>query len=127
MSLHLALSCRIGQCGIREAFLCSERCAICHVPSSLCREFILGFISLHTFFETVKLILQQLYLVLGADINYAWLAYQYSLYLSLIFPVWAVGKFSMKKDFVFCQAFSHPTLKDEIMKETCFDGGNLFN
>lgn len=68
-----------------------------------------------------------LHLILGASINYARLAYQHSSNLSLVFPVWAVGKCSMNKDFMLCHAFSHPMWKDAILKETCFYKGNLFN
>lgn len=115
MPLYVALSCPIEQCSIREAFLCNGRCtARCE---TLCIDnlYLASFLCT-LFLETVTLIIQNLYLILGAGINYAWFASQYSLYLALIFPVRAVGKFSVYKDFMLCQVFSHPMLKDAIFK-----------
>lgn len=118
-ALYVALSCPIEQCSIWEAFLCSGRCtARCEtLVFLLCIDnlYLASFLCT-LFLETVTLIIQNLYLILGAGTNYAWFASQYSLYLALIFPVRAAGKFSVYKDFMLCQVFSHPMLKDAIFK-----------
>lgn len=134
MSLYVALSCPIGQHSIWETFLCSGRCAACRktLLSPLCvgNSDLVSF-SCTFFFETVKLIIQLLYLILylilRAGINCAWLVYQYSIYQSLIFPVWAVGKFSMNKDLYVVSSLLPSHVKRCNSEGNMLFWGNLFN